>query len=624
MMHFRALDLTPFNVGHTPAWRLYRLVVTCSVFLSLTLAEAVVAADTRAKPNVVFIICDDLNDYVEGFDGHPQAVTPNIAKLAASGVRFTQAHCNIPICGPSRASLFTGVYPHNSGCFGFTKWDTYEVLKNSRTLMDYFRENRYYTLGTGKLLHHMVRSEWRNFGNPADYGPFAYDGTNNLPHPDTPAPYREIGAVDGSFGPLINLEGRTTGDGRPITWRTGGWKTATELKLRSLTDHDRTPDEKNGDWAVDNLENLAATKAKNRKPFFMGIGFIRPHTPLIVPQRFFDMFPLESIDLPEILDGDIDDTFARTIRGLPEGEEPDSSRSEDMGSKLFNRLVESYGSRDEALRHFIQAYLASVASVDEQIGRILDCIDSSELRENTIVILTSDHGWGMGEKDYLYKNSLWQESTRVPLIMRVPGVAKAATICETPVSLIDIYPTLKDLCGLDGDTVKNEQGHPLDGHSLRPLLENPSKNRWDGPDEVLTALYKWRTKYDPLAESYSLRGHDWRYIRYENGKEELYDTTTDPLEWKNLAADPSAEGQLQAFRQQLAARLPTPGSVPPQPNWQPKQKTAAAKKAAPNDEKDLSANAWKDRYFQKHPEADTDQDGSLSWPEYKAHKAKAS
>jgi len=210
------------------------------------------------------------------------------------------------------------------------------------------------------------------------------------------------------------------------------------------------------------------------------------------------------------------------------------------------------------------------------------------------------------------------------LIMRVPGVAKAATICETPVSLIDIYPTLKDLCGLDGDTMKNEQGHPLDGHSLRPLLENPSKNRWDGPDEVLTALYKWRTKYDPLAESYSLRSHDWRYIRYENGKEELYDTTTDPLEWKNLAADPSAEGQLQAFRQQLAARLPTPGSVPPQPNWQPKQKAAAVKKATPNEEKDLSADAWKDRYFQKHPEADTDQDGSLSWPEYKAHKSKNS
>ena len=583
----------------------------------------VAAPDALQQPNVVFIICDDLNDYVEGFDGHPQAVTPNIAKLAASGVRFTQAHCNIPICGPSRASLFTGVYPHNSGCFGFTKWNTYEVLQNSRTLMDYFRENRYYTLGTGKLLHHMVRTEWRSFGNPADYGPFAYDGTNNLPHPDTPAPYREIGPVDGSFGPLINLEGRTTVDGKPITWRTGGWRTANELKVRSPTDHDRTPDEKNGDWAVDNLEKLAATKAKNRKPFFMGIGFIRPHTPLIVPQRFFEMFPRESIDLPEILDGDIDDTFARTIRGLPKGEEPDASRSEDMGSKLFHRLVESYGSRDEALRHFIQAYLASVASVDEQIGRILDRIDSSELRDNTIVILTSDHGWGMGEKDYLYKNSLWQESTRVPLIMRVPGVAKAATICETPVSLIDIYPTLKDLCGLDGDTMKNERGHPLDGHSLRPLLENPAKNNWDGPAEVLTALYKWRTKYDPLAESYSLRGHARRYIRYENGKEELYDTITDPLEWRNLAADPHNEAELIAFRQKLDARLPQMGDIPPQPKWQPPQKTAAKKKDAARGEKAVSADAWKARYFQKHPEADTNHDGSLSWPEYKAHKAKA-
>jgi arylsulfatase A-like enzyme len=428
MMLFRALGLRRFTLSHNPAWQIHQLVLASTVLLSFAPAAAVVATDTQARPNVVFIICDDLNDYVEGFDGHPQAVTPNISELAASGVRFTQAHCNIPICGPSRASLFTGIYPHHSGCYGFTEWYRYPVLKNSRTLMDHFRANGYHTLGTGKIMHHrLVESEWAEYGNAADYGPFAYDGETNQPHPDTPAPYRNIGAVDGSFGPLVSLKGRTSPEGKPLSWRIGGWKKPTELKVRSPSDHDRTPDEKNGDWAVMRLTELAADQTG--QPFFMAVGFIRPHTPLIVPQRFFDMFPVEQIDLPAILDGDVDDTFARTIRGLPDGAEPDSSRTEDMGTRLFRELVRSYKTREEALRHFIQAYLASVASVDEQIGRVIDAVETTGLADSTIIVLTSDHGWGMGEKDYLYKNSLWQEATRVPLIVRAPRTADAGTEC---------------------------------------------------------------------------------------------------------------------------------------------------------------------------------------------------
>ena len=177
----------------------------------------------------------------------------------------------------------------------------------------------------------------------------------------------------------------------------------------------------------------------------MGVGFIRPHTPLIVPQRFFDQFPLDSITLPVIRSGDIDDTHARTVRGLPAGKEPNSERTADMGTRLFQDLVASYDSQEEALRRFVQAYLASVASVDEQIGKILDTLDGTGLSQNTIVILTSDHGWGMGEKDYLYKNSLWQESTRIPLIIRSPGTSQAGAFSTQPVSLIDLYPTLIDL-----------------------------------------------------------------------------------------------------------------------------------------------------------------------------------
>ena len=582
-----------------------------TIFLGLCCITLQSPADTlRAaeKPNVILIVCDDLNDYVEGFGGHPNAVTPNMARLAASGVSFTQAHCNIPICGPSRASLFTGIYPHNSGCYGFTKWDTYEVLKNSRTIMAHFRANGYQTLGTGKLMHHMVRQEWKVYGNPADYGPFPHDGTNKIAHPEVPAPFRDIGPVDGSFGPLVSHTGIDFAS-QSLQWITGGWANQRPLRVDSQQDRDPTADELNGTWAVENLLNRASKP--DGQPFFMGVGFIRPHTPLIVPKKFFDMFPLDSIALPVIRPGDVEDTFAKTIRGIPDGHEPDSPRSEDMGTKLFTNLVASYDSQEEALKRFIQAYLASVASVDEQVGKILDAVNNSPLKDNTIIVLTSDHGWGMGEKNYLYKNSLWQESTRVPLIVRVPGLAKAGGVNEQPVSLVDLYPTLIDVCGLTGETKKNDKGHSLDGHSLKPFLTDPDTDQWSGPSSVLTALYKWRMKYDPSKESYSLRGRDWRYIRYENGKEELYNTTEDAHEWTNLASKPEHSSRLAGFREELAARLPSPGVIPPQPVWKAKQ--VAVKK---------DAEYWKNEFFKKHPSADTNKDGTLSWPEFKTHKAK--
>ena len=481
--------------------------------------------------------------------------------------------------------------------------------------MDHFRANRYHTLGTGKLTHHLVRNQWKDFGHRADYGPFAFDGTTASAHPDVPAPFREIGEIDGSFGPLIPLTDRTSAEGKPLQWQTGDWSSKRILRVDSEEDRDRTGDELNTEWAVENLQKLAAEN--NGKPFFMGVGFVRPHTPLIVPQKFFDLFPLDSIELPKIRPGDVEDTFARTVRGLEGGQEPDASRSEDMGTRLFANLVASYPSQDEALRRFIQAYLACVAAVDDEIGKILDALDATGFADNTVVVLTSDHGWGMGEKDYLYKNSLWQESTRVPLIIRAPGLAKAGGKAAHPVSLIDVYPTLIDVCGLSADTMKNGKGHALDGHSLKPFLTDPTTTDWTGPDAALTALYKWRTKYDPAEESYSLRFKDWRYIRYENGKEELYHTTEDPHEWTNLAEDPAFADQLKTFRTKLAARVPESGTPPPpQPPFKPKGSTQSAAKP------ELSDEEWKDTYFKKHPGADANQDGTLTWPEYKAHKSK--
>jgi len=549
------------------------------------------------RPNVLLIICDDLNDYVEGFGGHPQAKTPNIKRLIESGVSFRQAHCNSPICSPSRASMMSGLYPHTSQFYGFEHWDKNEVLGNSRTMMAHFRANGYHALGTGKVMHNRDRNEWNEYGYASDYGPFAHDGSEkNVSHPDVPSPYRDdFGAVDGSFGPLFKLAGRMSpATGKPFTWRTGNWKSIRELRYESDEDRDPTGDELNTQWAVKKLKAFADDP--NAKPFFMGVGFIRPHTPLIVPKKYFDQFPLDRIVLPDIRPGDADDTFKHTVLAKPD------DRTSDRGVKMFRSLVASYkGDHELALKKFIQAYLASVASVDDLIGQVMDVVDNSRLKDNTIVVLTSDHGWGMGEKDYLYKNSLWQESTRVPLVIRAPGVTKAGA-SNLPVSLVDIYPTLIDLCGLPSNTVKNDKGRPLDGYSLKPLLADPESKKWDGPDAALTALFKWAKYYDPAYQSYSFRYSDWRYIRYQNGKEELYHTANDPHEWSNLALGPEYTEQLRTCRQQLLARIPK-------------------SKPAPKPTK-ADAELWKDKFFKRHPQADTNRDGKLSWPELKAHKAK--
>ena len=207
---------------------------------------------------------------------------------------------------------------------------------------------------------------------------------------------------------------------------------------------------------------------------------------------------------------------------------------------------------EDGIRKFTQAYLASVAAADECIGQVVDAIDNSPFRDNTIIIVTSDHGWNMGEKDYLFKNSPWEESTRVPFIVRAPGVAKPGGKAAHPISLIDLYPTLADLCGLEGDTRKNDQGAKLSGHSVRPFLTNPSNGKWDGPEGALSMIFigdgaKNETKItkedkaNPAKQHWSLRTERWRYIRYNDGKEELYDHRADPQEWTNLADSPELD-----------------------------------------------------------------------------------
>jgi iduronate 2-sulfatase len=502
-------------------------------------------------------------------------------------------------------------------------------------MMDHFGENGYHTLGTGKVMHNRDQQEWKELGHPSDYGPFLYDGKERIPNLSVPAPFRDdFGIIDGNFGPLENVSNkRSSITGKNYSWMTGSWRKQRAMKYNSDDDRDPTGDELNAQWAVKRLRELA--QSKKQKPFFMGVGFVRPHTPLIVPQKYFDLFPLESIELPKILKADTDDTFKHTVTSK------EDDRSGDRGTKMYDSLITSYdGDRELALKKFIQAYLASVASVDDLMGDILQTLKETGLDKNTIVIFTSDHGWGNGEKDYLYKNSLWQESTRVPLIIRAPGFSVNGKKCDQPVSLVDLYPTLLDLCGLPDSTIKNDKGRPLDGFSMKPFLKDPKNGKWDGPDYAITALYKWAQYYDPAFQNYSLRFKDWRYIRYENGKEELYHTVKDDHEWNNLAQNTKFEKKLTGFRTQLLSIIPK--SIPEKPKsneyWKEQyfKKNPSAdsngdgkltwaelnahKKMPESKKKVLQNEHWKNSYFRKNPSADTNQDGILSWPELHAHK----
>lgn len=504
------------------------------------------SATPTKKWNVLLIIVDDLNDNIGVLEGHPQALTPNMDKLAQESAVFLKAYCNAPMCGPSRASMFTGVYPHHSNNYFQNPWYDFEVLNNSRTMMEQFKAEGYHVIGTGKIMHHNKKEMWTHFENGADYTPTPFDGEKQVPHPDVPKPFAEIGWVDGSLGPFINLKGRTSQEGKSLHWTTGNKRHGFK-PMHYIRDDERdpTPDEINATWTANKIQELSATPSEH--PFFLAAGFLRPHTPLVAPQKYFDRFPLEDIQLIAIQSNDDDDTH---LKAAYQGDVFTLS----MGERMFKAISEAYGSVELGLKKWTQAYLACVAAVDDNIGEVLNALNKSGLDKNTIVVLASDHGFHMGEKDYLYKNSLWEESTRVPLMIRVPNLTKVNTQIIHPVSLIDVYPTLLDLCGLSTKTSKNEKGHPLDGSSLVPLLKNPDTEKWEDTKPALTVVFAGNEyKDDPSMQHYAIRTERYRYILYNNGMEELYDHKEDPNEWQNLA-DTQME-TLKQLRKQLQEML---------------------------------------------------------------------
>ncbi len=507
-----------------------------------TVVPSAFAQGTGMRPNVLLIVVDDLNDYVTGMGGHPQARTPNLERLAAQSVSFRRAYTNNPVCAPSRASLFSGVYPHTARMIHFGKWFENECLVNTKMIPEHFGGNGYRTLGTGKLLHHWRPNIWEINGHRANYGPFAYNGKEPVAHPSVPEPFRSIGFVDGSFAPLSDVPvvaATNDAPGAAGWYDKPKWNVDRALRYVSEGDRDPMPDERCTQWATEQIETMSA--AEQERPFMLGVGYIRPHTPLHAPKRFFDMFPKAEVELPVIKDEDKLDTHYERL--FP----PDRK-----GPRYFRALRDSYPTIEEGLRAYVQAYLACVAFVDEEIGKVLDALDASPFRDNTVVVMTSDHGYNMGEKDFLFKGSLWEESGRVPLIIRTPDRANAGAVVEHPVSLIDIYPTLADLCDIEADTRKSEKGAGLDGFSLVPFLEDPDTDHWPGPQGALTVIQADnRSKDKPHVHHYSLRTERWRYIRYNSGAEELYDHDNDPYEWNNVSDDPALAGTKAELRAEL-------------------------------------------------------------------------
>ena len=455
--------------------------------LAVVLPFAGMSGAPAERPNVVIILCDDLNDYVGYLGGHPQARTPHLDSLSASGTSFPRAYSNNPICAPSRASLLTGIYPQNSRNLFFDPWYGNSVLANSRTLMEHFAENGYHVAGTGKLMHHFKAENWQEFGQAANMGPFAWDGLQAVAHPSVPEPFRSVDPVDGSLAPLSDV---------PFGGQPGqGWShnpnSYVPFHYINEDDRDRMPDETYAHWASARIAGHAADKALNpdAPPLFLAVGFIRPHTPLYAPRKYFDLFPLESLELPELLQDDALDTHYRDI--IP---------CNAKGLRYYRALAEAYGSDTLGLKAFVQAYLACTAFLDDQIGVVLAALESNGLADNTIVVVTSDHGWVMGEKEYLFKDAPWEESTQVPLIIRAPGVSQPGSLAGVPVSLIDLYPTLVDLCGLPDETRKTGTGRPLDGHSLVPLLQDPASRDWGGPDVAFTLIHAVNHPASPVPE----------------------------------------------------------------------------------------------------------------------------
>ncbi|MFN3191941.1 MAG: sulfatase [Aureliella sp.] len=505
------------------------------------------------RPNVLFIIVDDLNDMPLHPSGKPHVPTPNFDRLAARGVSFTNAHCNDPICAPSRSSMLTGLYPQTSSLYWFEDYRDNAILSKSVTLTEHLATHGYGVYTVGKIYHgnQDPKGFYSDRGNGGNIGPWPWDGRKEtrrglIPHPQQMYLFADDADPDmdykweHTFGPLTMVPEYAADEKTGAPGYRGWTLSGKPWRYESDDDRDAMPDETNAAWAAEVL-----SRKHSGKPFALFTGFSRTHTPLYAPQKYFDMFPLEELEVPDcVLEGDLDDcapTLANT------------------SLYAFRRYQMLFHHKDkpQLYKRWLQAYMACVAFIDDQVGTVLDALEASPHAENTIVILTSDHGFHVGGKDAIYKQTLWDSGTRIPFIVAgLDGMPQGQT-CHQPISLIDVYPTLIDFCDLPTDPNRKRSEYSLDGHSIKPLVLDPEGD-WDGPDVAITALpgkdhSQHREHIGTLYPHFSVRAEDWRYSLTSDGQEELYRYSTDPYEFTNLANNPEFAGVKQQLRKQLIA-----------------------------------------------------------------------
>lgn len=475
---------------------LIRLALASALFLA-----SAIPGVAETKPNVLFIAVDDLNDWVGCLGGHPQAKTPNIDRLAAEGVLFSNAHCAAPLCNPSRTALLFGKRPTTTGVVGNNDdWRTFASLKGSESLPQFFRRNGYFTAAAGKIFH-ANHGGWRGALTREEGAPYA--GRSGFGQPEAWDERFPAKTIQLPMAPVL-IDTHRNGINHHWDWGPIDFKA------------DVTEDGQISRWAVRQL------RAEHSQPFFLAVGIYRPHDPQYAPSEYFDEHPLASVELPTILPNDLEDIPAV--------------------AKRYTRSANSYEAmirKHNALQSATRGYLAAVTFADAMIGRVLDALRASPHAANTVVVLFSDHGYHIGEKEKYHKSTLWEESTRVPLIVVAPGVTAPGGVSRRAVSLIDLYPTLAELSGI-------EPPSDLDGESLVPLLRDP-----DG--ERNTAAVTSRQ-----GQHHAIRTERWRYIRYADGSEELYDHATDSTEWKNLAGDKAHDETKRELAERLRGLLGQP------------------------------------------------------------------
>ena len=447
-----------------------------------------------SKPNVLFISIDDLNDWEGALNGHPQAITPNLDRLFEQGVLFTNAHCSQAVCTASRNSLLSGIHPTTSGWYssiGAMRKTYDQVMQDHKMLPQHFKDNGYKTLAVGKIFHQGV-SDYKDrtddfwdetapdYKVPKDLKDRGdgYGGTKFYPFPK-----------NGSQ--IINHYGEDFDNGHSLCW--------------GALDREDMPggkmfDELISEWAV------AKLKEDHEKPFFMAVGFVRPHVPYTAPKEYFDLYNLEDIIIPEVPDDEMTDI-------------PNMGKSIAYGTIKTGDHYAVVNLSDSYWKEMVYGYLACISFVDDQAGKVIEALESSKYADNTIVVLWSDHGQHLGEKKHWRKQALWEESTKVPLYFKLPGQKAKGLTSKRVVSLLDIYPTLVELCDLP-------EANKLQGESLVPLINNPEM------EQERFVLSTWYYK------NHAVRSENWRYIHYRDGSEELYNHQTDPGEHTNLASDP--------------------------------------------------------------------------------------